>query len=637
MNKDVICGSVLNFLSDMRLGGVKSKKSIILACVIGSIGGGASAAVLDGYTKCNEVQVFDTVVDVAYGAGGRYSCLDNVSGLVCFNSTIFGDPAPDALKVGYYRAAQGGDVGKAYTWNNGAEPADFKDVSQSVNWGVLSMTLRSWKKDPYVRLKQANVDASKYTHVRLKVRNKTNGTAWRLYFKPVGKGEGGNAISFTVPRSNSWKTYVVKMNTDRDWNGTISSIRLDPQGRVSGTVDVDSVEIISEPGGDITPPGGSVKGVLPQGMPKTFSVGLFSGHGDNWMSASNVPWDLRYRYLVKGWIDNWGWTPEPGLWALNYFKECDAQGYTPCVQYYQLFNEGGNNEANTYKTIKNGSVMRSYFSDFKVLMERVKEYNKPVLVMLEADAFGLLSIQTGFNPNAYASIASSGMPELSGLPDTVSGWGLAFLKIRESVGAKNAILGMHISAWGTGKDISYGSITDPLQPEVDKAYNFLRKLGLEQNVTGGTYDLLVGDPCDRDADYYRLKFGDDRWWDMSDNAPISSKSYNRYAEWLRLWNIKAKKRWVLWQIPLGNSSHKNVANTGSMRGGYKDNRVEYFMSNGNQSHAKKFAEAGVIALLFGAGKDDQSSYQNDYDQNGALYMKSQGQAFYANGVFRLQP
>jgi hypothetical protein len=64
----------------------------------------------------------------------------------------------------------------------------------------------------------------------------------------------------------------------------------------------------------------------------------------------------------------------------------------------------------------------------------------------------------------------------------------------------------------------------------------------------------------RASDYYKLVVGQDRWWDASDSASIYSQSFNRYAEWLRLWNEKSQKRWGLWQIPLGNSNHLNVAN-----------------------------------------------------------------------------
>src|SRR6185503_16302177 len=98
-----------------------------------------------------------------------------------------------------------------------------------------------------------------------------------------------------------------------------------------------------------------------------------------------------------------------------------------------------------------------------------------------------------------------------------------------------------------------------------------------------TYDVLVGDPLDRDADFYRLTQGQDRWWNASDSASISSRSFNRYAEWLRL----------------GNSNHKNVNNNGGASEGYKDNRPEYFFGSGT-AHIEKFADTGVIALLFGA-------------------------------------
>jgi hypothetical protein len=245
---------------------------------------------------------------------------------------------------------------------------------------------------------------------------------------------------------------------------------------------------------------------------------------------------------------------------------------------------------------------------------------------LKSPRTGFLEQQTGGNPNSYAAISASGLPELAGLPNTVAGWGLAFLQIRKAVGASNAILGLHISAWASGEDIAYGSVTDALGPQVDKVYAFLSGFGLAPNVTGQQFDLLVGDPLDRDSDYYRLVRGDNRWWDASDTASINSKSFNRYAEWLRLWNQKAQRRWVLWQIPLGNSSSKNVYNNGRPGEGYKDSRAEYFFSS-PPAHLVRFAESGVISLLFGAGAGGMSSYGNDTYSDGKLFMQSRAGAF----------
>ena len=378
--------------------------------------------------------------------------------------------------------------------------------------------------------------------------------------------------------------------------------------------------------------GATARGAIPAGLPARVEVGLFEGTGNTWMKDSGVPWDVRYQYFTKGWIDNWGWGNYDGKWGLDYMRECDAQRFIPAIQYYQMNDEPGGGEDQFLAKVQNAATMRSYFGDFKILLQRAKEFGKPVVILLEADGYGLLQQQTSSNPNAYAAIKDSGVPELAGLPNTVAGWGLSFLQMRKAVGATNAILGIHISGWASGKDLAHYSLTDALSPEVDSVYNYLAPFGIGSNATGSRYDVLVGDPLDRDSDHYRLTRSEERWWDASDSAPISSKSFNRYAEWLRLWNVKSNLRWILWQIPLGNSNHLNVNNNGGTREGYKDNRPEYFFGNG-PAHIAKFADVGVIGLLFGAGASGQSSYTNDVYTDGQPFMKSRaGAILRAGGV-----
>ena len=372
-------------------------------------------------------------------------------------------------------------------------------------------------------------------------------------------------------------------------------------------------------------------GALPAGMPQRLTVGLFEDTGQTWMRDSGVPWDVRYRYLTKGWVNNWGWGAADGSFALDHMRESDAQGFMPAFAYYQLFAEPGGGEAQTLAKVRDPALMRAYFGDVKLLLQRAKEFGKPVLVVVEPDAMGFLQHQAGSNPSAPAAIASSGMPELAGLPNTVVGWSLAILQLRKAAGASNVVLALHVSGWASGKDIATGSVTDPLQPEVDKVAAFLRPAGAAANVTGQTYELLSGDPLDRDADYYRLTRGEDRWWDASDAASVSSKSFNRYAEWLRLMNASLQKRWVLWQIPLGNSNSANVANNGSARSGYKDNRTEYFFGPSGDAHRRKFVDVGVVSLLFGAGEGAQATHRTDQAADGQGYMQSRAGAFLKAG------
>jgi regulation of enolase protein 1 (concanavalin A-like superfamily) len=375
---------------------------------------------------------------------------------------------------------------------------------------------------------------------------------------------------------------------------------------------------------------GTAAGTIPAGYPKRFAMGLFEDNGRTWMRDSGTKWDVRYRYLVQGWVNNWGWSPADGSFALSFMRESAQHGFVPSLQFYVMNGVSGYNESAFLSTAQNASRMADYFGQWKILMQRARDFGQPVVVMVEADGFGFLYQQASANPNAYAAVAATGLPELASLPNTVAGWGLAFLEIRAAVGAHNAILAMDISGWGTGKDILYFSVTDPLQAEVDKAYNFLAPLGLAANQTGETWDLLAQNPLDRDSDYYTT-LGQNRWWDASDSASISSRSFNRYAEWLRLWNVKAQKRWVLWQVPLGNSNHSNVYNNGGAREGYKDNRPEYFLGANGDAHRRKFAQAGVIGVFFGAGASGMSQYTNDYYTDGQLFMRSRGASFLNSG------
>ena len=367
-------------------------------------------------------------------------------------------------------------------------------------------------------------------------------------------------------------------------------------------------------------------------MPPRLAIGLKENRGQTWMGQSGVPWDLRYMYLTLGWANNWGYSSNTGAYALSYMNECAAVGTLPTFSFYEMNDQPGGDETQFLAKTQNAATMNSYFSDFKLLMLRAKDFGKPVLVLLEPDGVALLEQQSADNPGTYAAVASTGLAELAGLPNTVAGWGLAFLQLRRAAGATNVILGMHISEWASGKDIAYSQVTDPLQPEVDKVYAFLAPLGLAANVTGDTYPVLVGDPLDRDSDYYRVVLGNpNRWWDPSDSASTTSRSFNRFGAWLKLWNQKAAKRWVLWQLPMGNSNALNVYNNGGARQGYQDNRAEYFFGSTGDSHRQAWAQDGVIALLFGAGAGGQMTNLTDVYTDGQPFLQNHAGGFLKAG------
>ncbi len=62
---------------------------------------------------------------------------------------------------------------------------------------------------------------------------------------------------------------------------------------------------------------------------------------------------------------------------------------------------------------------------------------------------------------------------------------------------------------------------------------------------------------------------------------------------------------VLWQIPLGNTMLDNTP------GHYRDNRVQWWLSDPSDGHLAADRDAGVIALLFGGGAGGTTSIDTD--------------------------
>src|SRR5258708_1335854 len=110
---------------------------------------------------------------------------------------------------------------------------------------------------------------------------------------------------------------------------------------------------------------GSPAGSIPPGMPARLAVGLDEDSGHTWMKTSGVPWDARYRYLKKGWVNNWGWGAYDGSFALSYMNECQAQNTLPVFSYYQFNDEPGGGESAFLTKTQNATTMKSYFSDFR--------------------------------------------------------------------------------------------------------------------------------------------------------------------------------------------------------------------------------------------------------------------------------
>ena len=336
----------------------------------------------------------------------------------------------------------------------------------------------------------------------------------------------------------------------------------------------------------------------------------------NWMVGTGVPWRYRYAYLAGGvnTSNPWqNWNSPTGAYATNYMNDSNAHGYVPVFTYYEMLQStpstGSNESDRDFSNLNNTSTMASYYGNFKLLMQIAGTYGKTVVVHVEPDLWGYLEQRAagGDASTLTASVASSGVAEAVGIPNTVQGFAWTLLKIRDMY-APNATLAIHASAWGSGIDIA--STTDPnvnAVSAVDATAAFLNSAGITSNPYGSTWDLVFNDLDDHDAGWWEQQGADNanftHWWD-----PTNTKfpNFNRYLGWVGELRVKTARPQVAWQVPVGNQYFLTMNNT---CGHYQDNVAQYFISHSNDLY-----NAGLIAVLFGSGNSCQTTYtdgQND--------------------------
>jgi len=89
------------------------------------------------------------------------------------------------------------------------------------------------------------------------------------------------------------------------------------------------------------------------------------------------------------------------------------------------------------------------------------------------------------------------------------------------------------------------------------------------------------------------------WWDPSN---VNFPNFSRYLAWVSELHVKTALPQIVWQVPVGNQYFLTMSNS---CGHYQDNVAQYFIA-----HASDLFNAGLIAVLFGAGNSCQTSYDD---------------------------
>lgn len=332
---------------------------------------------------------------------------------------------------------------------------------------------------------------------------------------------------------------------------------------------------------------------VPAGWPDRLELGMADGPGGAAAMKVTAPFGFRYQYLAGGANTGNGWA----TWNANgdfvrfYIQDSVANGIVPVFTYYMLLQSapgGGGESSAVFTNLSNTATMTAYYNDLKLFFQRAGAFpGQKVVLHVEPDFWGYMQgrVSNDDARSVPAKVAETGLPELAGLPSTVSGFARAVLKLRDTY-APNVMVGYHISVWGTGVDIS---ISNPPDATVDtlaaRAAAFYTSLA-------ANFDIAFAEFSDRDSGYYQYVYGDggQGWWDAED--------FRRSVRFLGGFVAATGKRIVMWQIPLGNTKMRAQNNTASH---YQDNRPEWLLDEAARTHLTAYRDAGVVAFLFGGG------------------------------------
>jgi hypothetical protein len=333
---------------------------------------------------------------------------------------------------------------------------------------------------------------------------------------------------------------------------------------------------------------------LPASWPATLQLGMADSPGGASSMRTTAPFGFRYQYLAGGVNTGGGWaTWNPnGAFVTYYIQDSVANNITPVFTYYMLYQSQpgvSQGEATGVITnLQNAQTMAAYYNDLKLFFQRAGGSQSRVVLHVEPDLWGFIQSSSGDNATARSvKVASTGVPELAGLPENARGFAQAIVRLRNQY-APNVLLAYHLSLWGTGVD---PVLSNPSNAQIDQLA--ARSAAFYQSLQAG-FDISFAEFTDRDAGFKQYVYGDNgaSWWDTGD--------YSRNVRYLQGFVSGTQKRVVLWQIPFGNTKMRAMNNTWNH---YQDNKVEWLLDEAARTHLQAYAQAGAVAFLFGRGAD----------------------------------
>lgn len=164
------------------------------------------------------------------------------------------------------------------------------------------------------------------------------------------------------------------------------------------------------------------------GKPSRVLVGLGSGQSISDMQSQGIRPDIIDVYLVGAGPGSWlYWNSPDGAYITYAAQAAQTYGATPMFTFYQMAQNGDGNLSG----ITDATFMNTYWSQARLMYQRIAALNAPVLINLEPDFWGYVWAQApSHDPTQMAAVVNS-QPECSSLPNTAAGIGQCLVQMAD--------------------------------------------------------------------------------------------------------------------------------------------------------------------------------------------------------------
>lgn len=268
-------------------------------------------------------------------------------------------------------------------------------------------------------------------------------------------------------------------------------------------------------------------------------------------------------------------------------KALTDQGIPVRVKYYTLRQVGGGeaSEQELLDLIDDVDLMAAYWTNVRDLLTGLGSAGGPIELVVEPDAPGeILSQGTADASEIPASVASSGVEGLDGLPDTFAGWAQGWLALRDEL-APDVRIGMTVSPWQVGHDLL------PEPPAAEDVAAWAMSFGDSYATFGARFDFL-----DTILTYAE---GGSQGPDYQPDATF----FDVLLTWVEGISTATDTRVVIDNVPVGNTVYRTLDDNSYH---YRDTWAQWILADDTFANLVALRDAGVIGIVFGVDIDPAS-------------------------------